>query len=377
MKVLQFFGEPLSYGGQESFIINMYECFSIDVDYIFCTPFCCDNSKLRELISERNDKLISYGYEFETKLRKNYIYKVAKNIIDCGFDVIHIHSGSVLTLLLVACIAKRKGINQVIVHSHATGYLSVSHQLIKKVSDLFMERYADIFLACSIEAGKFKFSNKIIQSEKFHIIKNGIELEKYAYNKSFRLAKRKELSIDNQTLICHVGRFSPEKNHSFVLDVFNEYLKIDANSYLLLIGGNGPTEKHIRNKIIKLGLSDKVIILKNRSDVNEFLSAADIFIFPSLFEGLGISAIEAQAASLPTICAEQLPDELNVSSYYNALPLSDNPREWAQKTFSLKNTTRLNSLCDLKNHGYDVKDSAKILENIYKKVKRDDVIKVI
>lgn len=367
MKVLQFFGEPLSYGGQESFIINMYKYFSTDIDYIFCTPFRSDNTELRQLINKRNDKLISYGYEFETRYRKYYIYKAAKKIMDDGFDVIHIHSGSVQTLLMVAYIAKRKGINQVIVHSHATGYLTVSHQLIKIVSDLFIEKCADTFLACSIEAGKFKFPNKIILSDKFYVIKNGIELDKYEYNKNVRIAKRKQLSIDNQTLICHVGRFSPEKNHSFILDVFNEYLQLDGNSYLLLIGGNGSAEKQIRDKINELKISDKVIILKNRSDVNEYLSAADIFIFPSFYEGLGISAIEAQAASLPTICAEQLPGELNVSCYYNTLPLADNPRDWAQKAFGIKKTTRLSSLCDLKNHGYDVKDSVKILEEIYKK----------
>lgn len=364
MKVLEFFGEPLSYGGQETFIINMYSNFSDKNEYTFCTPFYLNNEQLKKIVGIKGDKLLFFDYKFKSKLRKLYIYKTAKKVC-CNYDVIHIHSGSILTLLMVAIIAKKNKIKRVIVHSHATGYNTFSHWIIKNISDSIIKKYADIFLACSKEAGRFKFSNEIVNSTKFGIVKNGIDLEKYKFSETIRKCKRKELSIDNQTIICNIGRFAPEKNHLFLLDIFNEYLKLDENSKLLIIGGDGCAEQAVQDKINKLQFADKVILLKNRMDINELLNVVDVFIFPSLFEGLGISAIEAQAEGIPTICAKHLPKELNASECYYALSLSDNPKKWANMAYYLKNKRKKNQTEQLRKNGYDVRKCAEILEQIY------------
>lgn len=364
MKIIEFFGEPLSYGGQESFILNMYGHFVDDNDYIFCTPFHADNAELKKMIEKKGDEICSFGYHFDSKLRKLYIYKTAKRIINEKYDVVHVHSGSILTLLMVAMISRKKKIKEVIVHSHATGYNTFSHKIVKRLSDILIENYATKFIACSKEAGKFKFPENVVKNNLI-IVKNGIDLRKFIYNKNIREKKRKEFEIEDKKVLCNVGRFSKEKNHIFIINVFVEYLKLEKNAFLLLIGGNGEEEIKIRHEIAEKGIDDKVLILKNRTDINEILSAVDVFIFPSQFEGLGISAIEAQASGLPTICACHLPDELNASSNYIEMDLQDTPQNWAYTIYENQNNERKNCYSELKKAGYEISDSARYLEKIY------------
>lgn len=366
MKILEFFGEPISYGGQESFIVNMYKNYFQNDNFCFFTPFHADNRELINLANNRGDIVYAYGKNFDSRLRKAYIFLAAKRAMKIQYDVIHIHSGSILTLLMVSSLAKKRGIKKIIVHSHATGYDSFSHKLIKSISDKLIENKASLFLACSYDAGIYKFPEKILKSDKFQIIKNGIDLQSFLYDGDTRIKKRKELNIKEQKVLCHVGRFSEEKNHKFIIALFEEYLKLEKTALLLLVGGAGRTEKEIMTMVSERNLSDKVIILKNRKDINELLCVADVFVFPSRFEGLGISAIEAQANGLPTICAEQLPAELDASSVYIKMSLDEGPKKWAEKVYSVQDNVRVNTYSDLKMAGYDVSDLAKQLGRIYR-----------
>lgn len=365
MKILEFFGEPLSYGGQETFIINTYKNLSNKNKYVFCTPFHTDNKELINLTTERGDIVLSNGYKFESKYRKVYIVRTAKKIVSSEYDIIHIHSGSVLTLLVVSFIAKKRGVKKIIVHSHATGYMTLTHRIIKIVSDLFIGKNADVFLACSIEAARYKFPMEAINGERFYVIKNGIELNKFKYSENIRNIKRKEFGLKDNKVLCHVGRFSEEKNHIFIIEVFLEYLKLQPNAILLLIGGSGPKEDYIKQIVKEKNIVDKVVMLKNRTDICEILCAADMFIFPSLFEGLGISAIEAQASGLYTLCADHLPEELNVSTCYGKLSLKEGPKEWAKKLYLAPTVERNDIIQQLKQSGYDIVDSSSALEKIY------------
>lgn len=344
----------------------MYKLFSKQNEYSFCTPFHTNNQQLKLLAKERNDNIYSYNHNFDSKFRKLYIYLTARNILNEKFDVIHIHSGSILTLLLVSKMASKKNIKKIIVHSHATGYNNFSHKFIKKISDKHIENYATNFLACSKEAGIFKFPKNIINTKRFIVLKNGIDLDKYSFDQKLREKKRKELKLVDYKVLCNVGRFSKEKNHKFILDVFYEYVKLEPRACLLLIGGDGEEESNIITMIKNYHLEKKVMILKNRTDVNELLFASDVFIFPSLFEGLGISAIEAQASGLPTICASHLPRELNASSNYIGLDIKQGPKKWAKIIFDNQSLVRNDCISELKLSGYDLNDSATILEKIYK-----------
>lgn len=365
MRVLEFFGEPLSYGGQESFMINMYQCFDLKNEYCFVTPFYFNNEFLRSLIQQRKDTSIADNCDFDSRNRKKYIIATAKRTITDKYDVIHIHSGSVFTLLTVARIAKQKGVKRVIVHSHATGKDNLSHKAIKMISDLFLEKYADYFLACSLEAGRFKFPEKIFKSSKFSIIRNGIDIKKFIFDENTRIEKRKEIGIENRTVICNVGRYSPEKNQTFLLDVLQEYLKFDPKGVLLLIGGTGIVQDDINNRIDALHLQEHVIMLQERNDVPALLSAADYFVFPSLFEGLGMSAIEAQAAGLVTLCSEFIPDDANVSTLYRKLSLEKGAKIWAEYIYNTLDSKRMDTSKEIEENGYSAAKCSEQLESIY------------
>ena len=365
MKILEFFGEPLSFGGQESFIINMYDNFVKNENYTFLTPFNNNNYYLKTKL-RNNDRCISQNYKFESRLRKFYILKTGLRCINSQYDVIHIHSGSVFTLLLIAAVAKRRGVKKIIVHSHATGYSTITHKIIKTISDKLLSKYVDYYLACSKEAGEYKFPASVISNHnKFEIIMNGINVEKYIFSETYRKAKRAELKLKDEFVICHVGRYSPEKNHIFIIQVLEEYLKLDKNVVLLLIGGEGSSSQEIENIINEKGLSSNIIMLKERTDINELLSAADIFIFPSLFEGLGISAIEAQASGLITICSDNVPDQTNVSHMFHHLPLEDGAQKWAEYIFKNRDYSRDNVKQEIIDHGFSAQICAKRLEEIY------------
>ena len=370
MKILQFFGEPLSYGGQEAFIINMYKNFKDStIKYTFATPFFANNKELIELIDERNDRLIKYDKSFYSIFRKKYIINCIKTITEKdNYDIIHIHSGSIFTLYYVSKIAKKQGIKKVIVHSHATGINNVKHKIIKSLCNINFTRYADYFLACSIEAGKFKYSKKIMNSNKFKVIKNGIDLNKYNYNFNARNMIRKRYGIENKIVLCNIGRFSKEKNQLFLLKIFKEYLKENKNGYLLIIGGEGPMERKISTYIKKNHLNDKVLVLKERDDVNDFLNAADLFVFPSRFEGLGISVIEAQATGLYSICSEKLPEETQVTNNYIKISLKEPVKKWVSTIKEKVSYERKSTTAQIRENGFDVKDSAKELEKYYMEV---------
>ena len=365
MKVIEFFGEPLSYGGQEAFINNMYSHFTKSAKYLFITPFHADNKELIEIIKNKGDECVSCNYKFESVLRKLNIIRSAKKTIPSDYDVIHIHSGSIFNLMIVAKIAKKKGIKKVIVHSHATGNADVKHGIIKRFADSYLEKYADVFLACSKEAGKFKFSEKVMSSDKFQVINNGIELDKYKFSDDYRRKIRNELNLNDEFLMCNVGRYSKEKNQVFILRVFNEYLKHDPTARLLFVGGEGPAKDELMQEINSLGIGSQIIMLSKRNDINQILSAADVFLFPSFFEGLGISAIEAQASGLHTICSENIPEEANVTPLFHRVPLADGVDKWVNVVLGLPSVNRIEIGFDMFDREYTAAESALKLENLY------------
>ena len=369
ISVLQFFGEPLSYGGQEAFILNMYKNFkNKKIKYTFATPFHANNKELKGLIKKNSDNLIAQNYKFESKQRKSFIIKTIKKLAkERTYDVVHIHSGSIFVLYKAAKAFKRSGCKTVIVHSHATGYDNLKHKIAKTIYNLNFYKQADYFFACSKKAGEYKYSNQILKSEKFKVIKNGIDLEKFKFNPETRKAKRKELGLKDETVLCNVGRFSEEKNQLFLLEIFKEYLKLNPNSFLLLIGGAGPIEMQIKEKIKKCNLSNKVMLLKERKDVAELLCASDIFVFPSKFEGLGMAAIEAQTSGLLTVCASVIPQETIISTDCLTMNLNDIALEWAKNIDKSYIASIKNNRAEMSSaiKAFDIRNCAKQLEQFY------------
>ena len=367
VKVLEFFGEPFLYGGQEAFIINMYKNFeNNNIHYTFCTPFESENTTLIKMTEERGDKIVAYDYKFESKLRKLSIKKAAKDILKNNkFDVIHIHTGSVFTLIEVAKLAKKYGVKKVIAHSHATGYNTFKYRLIKKYSDKRISKYVDEYFACSDLAAAWKFPNKIVEDKKYSVIKNGIETEKYKFNEKTRKEYRKEFELNKSYTLCSVGRFSEPKNQIFIVDMVERLLSEKQDIKCILVGA-GETKKNIVQEVKKRRIDDKFIFLENRTDVDKILMAADAFIFPSKFEGLGIVAIESQASGLPTLCSEHIPIETKLTDIISYHELS-NMDEWIDVIYKTqkREIDREVYAYLVAEAGYDAKESAKFLEDKY------------
>lgn len=227
---------------------------------------------------------------------------------------------------------------------------------------------ADLFLSCSREAGEWLFGRRICESSKFYILKNAINIEEYVYNSEIRRSYRKMLEIDNKFVIGHVGRFTEPKNHKFVLDIFEEIHKQNDKAILLLVGYGELYEK-MQVVVEEKKLQDCVKFLGNRNDVPALMQAMDCFLFPSLFEGLGIVIIEAQAAGLPVICSEAIPREAYLTDLITVKDLNESRLEWANEVlrYEKMNWIRENKKNDIIKAGYDIKETTEWIERLYLK----------
>ena len=366
INILEFFGEPLSYGGQEAFILNMYRNFKKTNNYTFFTPFYCDNKELVSLAEQNDDKVVWCDKKFMSPLRKFYIKRTIKKFLKSNkFDVIHIHSGSIFTLLNVAKIAKKRGIKKVIVHSHCTGNKTIKYKLIKKYSDRNINKYVDEYFACSLDAAAWKFPQKIINEKKYSIINNGLNIADYKYDNSTRIEYREKLNLEDKITICHVGRFEEQKNHAFILELAKS-LKKKENEYKFVLIGDGSLKKTFIDKVNEAGLNEYFEFLEKRNDVAKIMMASDVFVFPSIFEGLGIVAIESQATGLPTVCSTYIPRETNISELVKYVSLDDMD-SWVDFVLNsktiCKDREKFSNL--VANAGFDSKENARFIESRY------------
>lgn len=370
--IAEIFAEPLSYGGQESFIINMYENFTKEnLKYIFFTPYYCDNERLKNDIQKKNcDKLIYMNKSFNSKFRKIIFMKELKKFLknNKNIDIAHIHSGSIFALAKGAKICNKHKIKRIIVHSHCTGIENKKHKIIKKVYEKYFLKYATDFFACSKDAAEFKFPQEIIKKNKYFIAKNGIDIDKFEFNNNLREKYRNKMNLNNNLVLINIGRMEEQKNQIFLIDIMNDIVNNKKrNDIKLIIVGTGNLENIIKRKIDDYNLNKNIILLKNRKDVKALLDTSDLFVFPSIYEGLGIVAIEAQANGLPTLCSEFVPLEANVTSLFIQEKLIKGISAWSDLIENMlkKSKIRENMNDIIKAKGYDVKEAAKLLEEKY------------
>lgn len=366
MKNIIFYSERWLNGGIESLIINIIlKSSSLNNKYKIVVGQK-ETSTFDTIIKEKNIEFV----ELHHKLIKNPIIRTVANIFkfkkyiknDMG-SIIHINIYNSVGLILGLFIKNKR---RVIIHAHNTG--------IDKENDRFyLKRFANIifkrlftnkkynYFACSDSAAQFCFNvNKIL---KYNIIKNGIDSKKFKYNKCIRNEIRKGLKISNNTILFgHVGRFVYQKNHVFLIDVFKEYIKNNKNAKLLLIG-DGPLKKEIEKKVEKLNLNNYVIFVGNTNRVHDYMSAMDVFLFPSLYEGLGIVLIEAQCSGLRCFSTNKVPEIVKVTDKINFLELKK--EIWIDELKNITLAERKEMSVAIKNSGFDILDSVANLENYY------------
>lgn len=274
--------------------------------------------------------------------------------------------------------ARIAGIPVRIAHSHIANDIKPQHNskkqtagFIRKKLVLFRQSIirrlvssnATDFFGCSKMACQWMFTKKI-NSTKSLVVKNPIDTDKFKYNEKVRNKIRKELNIQDKIVIGHVGRFVYSKNHGFLLELVKEAISIDNNVVLLLVGG-GKLEKEIKKYAAELGIKDNIIFYGETSKVYEVYNAMDIFLFPSIYEGLGIVLVEAQANGLPVIASKSIPEEVMVTDNFKFIDLEDSKDKWISEIKNSIGKRNLNNFKKVRESGYDIKDVSQFLEEFY------------
>lgn len=241
------------------------------------------------------------------------------------YRVLHSHVRSYASLYLP--VAKKHGV-KTIIHSHSTSNGSGLSSLVKLALQVPLRRQADVLMSCTREAGVWLFGEKACRSERFFLLPNAVDVEKFRYNETVRREYRQTLGIEDKLVVGHVGRFHEAKNHGFLLESFAKLRKQQPEARLLVVG-DGELRGDIEEKIAALGIQDAVILTGNRGDVAELMQAMDLLAFPSKWEGLPVTVVEAQAAGLPCLISDRITRDVDLSPLVRRLPI-DSAEVWAQ-----------------------------------------------
>lgn len=294
---------------------------------------------------------------------------IKKILIDGKYEIFHINADSAYLAAWYILIAKRAKVKHIIVHSHST-MIDDNRELtrgIKKVLHVLLRPYVikngEKKLACSKEAARWMFRTE----EKSTIIPNGIDIERFVRNDKVRETIRKQENCDDKWIMGTVGRLSYQKNVLFNVRIFEKILEKKPNAILWLVG-DGPLREEVEKYIKDRNLSEHCKVWGSRNDVNELLSAMDVFVLPSLFEGLGIVYIEAQAAGLPTFASDAVPEEAFVTQLIKRIPLSASEQDWAEKILNTCSDTMVDVGNEIDTKGYSINASSKLLQQIYEAI---------
>lgn len=353
----------MSNGGVETLLMNYYR----NIDR---SKFQFDFVVNQNSTHIRRDEIESLGGHvfvvpnYESLL--SYSSALKKIFLEGSYPIVHSHINTLSVFPLR--IAKEAGIPIRIAHAHSTtAPKEIARNAIKQILRPFCAKYATNLAACSLSAGTWMFGSKNTTNGTVKIIKNAIDLNKFAFSLTTRESLRKELNVaPNEHLIGHVGRFVTVKNHEYILQVFQSILSKQPAFKLLLIG-DGELFQQIKNTAKKMGISERVIFLGSKNEVSQYYSAMDSFIFPSLYEGLGQTLIEAQANGLPCCVSSEVPSEAILCDNVSRLPIEKKDiLAWSHffsshpKRLDFKTTQQI-----LTNAGYSITMAAPALENYY------------
>lgn len=368
IKVLMY-TERWTSGGIEAVIMNIYKNIDwnkFNIDILVAQD---ENKIYDEEISKKN------GHKFKIldNPDKSPIIRTIKTVImfrkkakQGKYDIIHIHASNGIGFLY-AFLAKTIGIKKIIIHSHNTD-LGKEHRTIKlithNVCKYFFQKIPTVYLSCSDKAAEWLYTENTIKKNNVQIINNAIDVDKYEFNQHYRDEFRKENNLENKFVIGHVGRFNEQKNHVFLIDIFEKIHNMDNNAELVLIG-EGEEKEKIYNKVKKMGLENHVIFYGITNNVSKCLSGFDVFVLPSLYEGNPVVGIEAQASGLKCVFSNTITLDSKITDNVEYLSLNDSVEIWAKKILTYKNYNRKSVKKMIESKGFDIKSMVKKIENIY------------
>lgn len=353
----------LNVGGAETFLMKIFR--SIDKDKIIFDFLVSEPIKgiYEDEVKKMGGK-VYYGYYKVQHPLKNWL-SIVKTVKIGNYKSVFIFSQHPIVFFdLLACILG--GATQRVVrstNSHCGGYF---YKYVAYVLRPFMNLLISTRVAPSKEAAVWLFGKSIIEKKGYLQLNNGLDLNLFSYKERERKLFREENELLYKTIIGHIGRFNAQKNHFFLIDVFNEYLALNSNSVLVLIG-NGELKDAVEKKIKSLNIQDKVILFDVRSDIPKCLCGFDLLLFPSIYEGMPNVVIEAQSTGLPCLVADSITNDAKVTDLVNFISLGQKPTVWAHKIsliLKIKNE-RAKYKYDLCNSGYSISSVSRIVQEIF------------
>ena len=349
----------MNHGGVESLIMNLYRSIDrtkVQFDFV-------QNSNEPAVYDEEILSLGGKIYHCPHYNGKNHFayvkwWNTFFSAHPGEYPIVHGHLGSTAAIYL--SIAKKHGC-YAIAHSHNTGG-SLSYQIFA-----YPTRFvADHFFACSKAAGISRYGKQIGNDKaRCTVLKNAIDAKQFVYNESVRKQMRDALGIqDNALVVGHVGQFREQKNHAFLLDIFQKVQEAAPESFLLLIG-DGDLRPQIEKSINEKGLQSSVILAGSRNDVWSYYQAMDVFVMPSHYEGLPVSMVEAQAAGLPCVVSTNVPAESAITDLVRFVSLEDGAANWYKQVMNHAKTPRQNMLAQIREAGFDIRSTAQWLTDYY------------
>lgn len=365
VRVLQICAS-LSRGGGVQTVLQNYYTYMNQKEYIF--DFVVMGTEVGEL-EEWFESRGSHVYHVTPRsvnFKKNT--DELKQIIKNGnYDVVHCHQD--YKSLIAIIIAKLYGVKIRIVHSHqAFPKESAKSRIIRAVSTLLIKCFANVFIGCGEDATRWLYGERMLKSGKAIVLNNAINIEKYAFSDEKRRRIRSDLGLDHKLVFGNIARFTYQKNHKLLIDIFAKFHARNTQSVLLL-AGDGELMEETQIYCEQLGIHDSVMFLGVRSDICDILSAMDILLLSSRFEGLALIMIEAQANGIPAICSPFVTRELALQRNVLFVQENDyeNPDAWCSEIEKALGFGRLEDVTALTQAGFDIRQEAIKLEKIYKK----------
>lgn len=364
IKVLVIVNAIFGYDGISSVATNYYRYqnkSAIAMDLVTINPI--DPSLSKEISANNNRHFVLEG---RNRNPLKYLLSLSSIIRKYKYDIVHIHGNSA-TMAIELLAAKIGGCKVRIAHSHNT---RCDHKYINRLLEpLFRKLYTDC-CACSKEAGRFLFGKRAC-----YIVNNGLNLRAYRFSLDKREEIRAGLSLEDRFVVGHIGRFAYQKNHEFILRVFQQVLKREKNAVLLLVG-EGELKDTIQRQAVDMGIEEQIVFYGTTNKVNEVVQAMDCFIFPSRFEGLGIVAIEAQASGIPCIASDQVPEKIKILEKTTFLSLDADLDTWADAVIAGRTTPEERASCasdvylKIAASDYDIEKNCADMRAFYERIMR-------
>lgn len=347
-------------GGLETMLMNYYRRIDrSQVQFDFLTHREYDGDYGEEI---RRLGGVIYHLPRLNPFSRNYKKKLGEFFdLHSEYQVIHVHQDCLSSIILKS--ARQHGVKVRVAHSHNSNQdMNIKYPL-KLYYQRYIPKYATTMMACSKEAGTWMF-----RGAEFQILNNAIDARLYIFDSEKKRQQRKKWGIKpDELLIGHVGRFSFQKNHFFLIDIFHA-IQEKVPAKLILVGDDSTERaKKIKEKIMALDLQDKMIFTGIRSDVADIMQAMDVFVFPSHYEGLPVTMVEAQASGLPCLISDKVPIECKKTDLVCQIPLDAGAKAWAEQAITASHVVRRNTYEEIKDAGFDIAENANWLQEFYVK----------